>query len=139
MGYHKLGISKSEMLKLREQGLSNKDIANVLDIHYATVVRYIGRQPEKMENMAAFKESAPTKPEAVPEEPEVNTPEIKRAVDEIVVRTERLSSKNGNIVADVNYVYNTVELDIGVLSFDELQDFAVFVVGMVERIKGVKK
>ena len=40
----KLGVSKNEMLQLREQGYSNKDIANLLEIHYATVHRYIGAQ-----------------------------------------------------------------------------------------------
>ena len=40
----KLGISKSEMLQMRAQGLSNRDIAKCLDIHYATVYNYIGPQ-----------------------------------------------------------------------------------------------
>ena len=40
----KIGISKSEMLQMREQGLSNKDIANLLEISVATVFRYIGPQ-----------------------------------------------------------------------------------------------
>lgn len=40
----KLGVSVSEMLHMREQGLSNKDIANLLEISYPTVLRYIGPQ-----------------------------------------------------------------------------------------------
>lgn len=40
----KVGISKSEMLQMREQGMSNRDIANVLEISKATVFRYIGPQ-----------------------------------------------------------------------------------------------
>ena len=38
------GVSRNEMLELRKQGLSNKDIANVLEISTATVFRYIGAQ-----------------------------------------------------------------------------------------------
>ena len=133
MAYRRVGVTKSEMLELRKQGLSNKDIANVLEISEPTVYRYIGGQGKRMESMAAFKEK---KTEEIPVEPK----EIKRAVDEVVVRTERLSSKNGNTIADVDYMYHTVEMDVGTLSFDELEDFAVFVVGMVERIKkAVKK
>lgn len=132
--YPKLDVSVSELLRMREEGMSNRCIANVLGIHYGTVYKYIGPQGKKMENMAAFKEE-PTKPEAPAE-----TPEIKRAVDEIVVRTEKLSSKNGNAMADVDYMYRTVSLDIGTLSFDELAEFATFVIGMVERItREVKK
>ena len=40
----KLDISKSEMLRMREEGLSNRDIAKCLDIHYATVYNWIGPQ-----------------------------------------------------------------------------------------------
>ena len=37
-------VSRNEMLQLREQGYSNADIANVLEISKATVLRYIGKQ-----------------------------------------------------------------------------------------------
>lgn len=40
----KCGVTKSEMLQMREQGLSNRDIAKCLEISYATVARYIGPQ-----------------------------------------------------------------------------------------------
>jgi predicted transcriptional regulator len=132
----KIGVTASEMMAMREQGLSNKDIANLLEINPLTVRRYIGCQPQRrMENMAAFKETPKEK-----KEPEtVATPEIKRAVDEIVICNERLSSKSGNAFAEVDHMTKTVSLGVDPLTFDELEDFAVFVVGMVERIKGVKK
>ena len=50
----KIGVSTSEMLRLREQGLSNRDIAHVLEISNATVLRYIGPQGGRMSNLAAF-------------------------------------------------------------------------------------
>lgn len=134
MARNRLGVSKSEMLRMREEGMSNKDIANVLGIHFATVYNYIGPQGCKMEHLAAFEEK-PTDPE-----PPAETPEIKRAVDEIVVCTERLSSKSANAMADVDHVMHTVTLEVGTLSFDELPEFATFVIGMVERItREVKK
>lgn len=40
----KCDVTASEMLEMRNQGLSNKDIANCLDISYATVLKYIGKQ-----------------------------------------------------------------------------------------------
>ena len=128
----RVGVTASEMMALRNEGYSNKDIANLL-ISVATVGRYIGPQGCRMESMAAFAE----KPKE--ETPKVETPEIKRAVDEIVVCTEILSSKSGNVMADVDHVAHIVSIKVDTLTFDELEDFAVFVVGMVERIKGVKK
>lgn len=55
----KIGVTKSEMLQMREQGLSNKDIAKCLDINLATVYAYIGKQGGRMESLAAFEELKP--------------------------------------------------------------------------------
>ena len=55
----KLDVTASDMLALREQGLSNHDIAASLDISIATVRRYIGKQGGHMEGLAAFKDSPP--------------------------------------------------------------------------------
>lgn len=48
----KLELSVSEMMQLRKDGYSNKDIANILDISLPTVYRYIGKQNRHMESMA---------------------------------------------------------------------------------------
>lgn len=37
-------VSISEMLKMREDGMSNQEIADALGCHYETVKRHIGRQ-----------------------------------------------------------------------------------------------
>lgn len=131
----RIGVTASEMMAMREQGLSNKDIANLLEINPLTVRRYIGCQPQRhMENMAAFKETPKTRVE--PETVEVvETPEIKRAVDEIVCMRETISSKSGSVCADVDYTMATVKLSIEDMTFDELPEFATFIIGMVERIR----
>ena len=40
----KLELTVSEMMQLRNDGYSNKDIARILDISLPTVYRYIGKQ-----------------------------------------------------------------------------------------------
>ena len=40
----KIDVTPSEMLEMRAEGMSNHDIAKSLDISYATVVKYIGKQ-----------------------------------------------------------------------------------------------
>lgn len=50
----RIDVTPAEMLQLREQGLSNHDIAKSLDISYASVVRRIGKQSGRMERLAAF-------------------------------------------------------------------------------------
>ena len=44
MARRKIGVTASEMRALREQGLSNRDIALILDISKETVRKYIGKQ-----------------------------------------------------------------------------------------------
>lgn len=38
-------VSVDELLKMRESGMTNSDIARALDVSYYTVLRYIGNQP----------------------------------------------------------------------------------------------
>ena len=38
-------VSTSEMLRLREEGMSNRQIAAQLDVHYNTILKYIGKEP----------------------------------------------------------------------------------------------
>ena len=47
----KIDVSVSEMLKLREDGYSNKDIAQMLEISLPTVYKYIGKQCKHMESV----------------------------------------------------------------------------------------
>lgn len=43
----KCEVTATEMMRMREEeGLSNAEIAQRLDLHYATVHKYIGKQPE---------------------------------------------------------------------------------------------
>ena len=58
----KIDVSASEMMELRREGLSNKDIAEVLDISVQTVRRYIGAQGCRMERLAAFADKGKKKP-----------------------------------------------------------------------------
>ena len=59
----RVDISAEEMLRLREEeGLSNAEIAQRLDLHYATVHKYIGKQPEGIRAPMGSRK----KPEIVP-------------------------------------------------------------------------
>ena len=65
----KIDVTASEMLALRVQGFSNRDIAASLDISYSCVLRTIGKQDGHMEGYAAFKNTAPRKKEEPKETP----------------------------------------------------------------------
>lgn len=52
----KVMVTPSEMRTMRENGMSNHDIAKSLDISYQTVLRYIGKQEGHMQSYDAFKD-----------------------------------------------------------------------------------
>lgn len=61
----KCEVSASEMMEMRREGLSNKDIAELLEISVMTVRNYIGNQGGRMERLAVFADKGKKKqPEA---------------------------------------------------------------------------
>ena len=47
-------VSVAEMLKMREAGMTNQDIANALDVSYQTIHRYLGVQPKSIKKRYGF-------------------------------------------------------------------------------------
>ena len=124
-------ITKSEMLRMREQGLSNRDIAKCLDIHYATVYNHIGPQGKRMENLAAFDE---------PKKEKVETPmeEVKpshKPVDRLGVVAETVRSANGVYQAQIEYELEVVEVLGSTISFDGLAELATFIIGLTSHVQ----
>ena len=58
----KVEVSASEMMEMRNEGLSNADIAELLDISVMTVRKYIGNQGRRMERLAVFADKGKKKP-----------------------------------------------------------------------------
>lgn len=126
---HKLEVTKGEMLRMREQGLSNRDIAKCLDIHYATVYNYIGPQGGRMENLAAFNEPKPQKVETPKEE----TKATPKAIDSLEMVYEVLKSADGTFRAEVDYESNCVAILDSTVEFDQLAELATFIIGIASR------
>ena len=126
----KLGISKSEMLRMREQGLSNRDIAKCLDIHFATVYNYIGPQGGRMENLAAFDEPKPKEVETPKEEPKPSP----KAVDSLEMVYEVVKSGDGTFRAELDYESKCVAILDSTIEFGQLAELATFIIGLASRV-----
>ena len=124
-------ISKGEMLRMRAEGLSNRDIAKCLDIHYATVYNYIGPQGGRMDNLAAFDEPKPKKVETPKEDPKPSP----KAVDSLGVVAETVRSANGVYQAQIEYELEVVEVLGSTISFGGLAELATFIIGLASRVK----
>lgn len=124
-------ISKSEMLRMREQGLSNRDIAKCLDIHFATVYNYIGPQGGRMENLAAFNEPKKEKVELPLEE----TKAPPKAIDSLEMIYEVVKSADGTYRAEIDYESKCVSFLNDTIEFDQLAEMATFIIGLTSRIQ----
>ena len=124
-------ISKSEMLRMREQGMSNRDIAKCLDIHYATVYNYIGKQGKRMENLAAFNEPKKEKVEL----PQEETKAPPKAIDSLEMVYEIVKSANGNYRAEIDYDGKWVSFLGDTIAFEQLAEMATFIIGLASRIQ----
>lgn len=62
----KIPFTASELMALREEGMSNHDIAAKLDITEQTVRNYIGPQHKQLSRLAAFAVSEPRRTEVCP-------------------------------------------------------------------------
>lgn len=144
----KLGVTRSEMLQLREQGLSNDDIAHVLEISRATVFRYIGKQGGRMENLAAFNEPKKEKVETPKEEPKAPP----KAVDRLITLRETFASADLNFSAQLDYgleectfTGHCLEEDTEAMiqpqfriTFDKLPELVTFIIGLASRVEDKK-
>lgn len=126
----KIEVSRSEMLQMREQGLSNKDIANVLEISVATVFRHIGAQGGRMESLAAFNESKPKEVET-PKEEQKPAP---KAVDSLEMVYEIVKSADGTYRAEVDYESKCVSILDSTIAFEQLAELATFIIGLAGRV-----
>lgn len=79
----RIPFTASELMALREEGLSNHDIAAKLDISEQTVRKYIGPQREQLPRLAAFADSEPHRTEECPPLEPAYSPKVVREDFEI--------------------------------------------------------
>ena len=101
MAGRRLGVSASEMMTLREQGMSNAEIAKLLNCSVATITKYIGKQPEEMTNANRSKNLTPGRPR-----------ERKASVEDMLTLRENGMS-NKEIAEALQVSYATVFANIG--------------------------
>lgn len=113
----KLELSVSEMMQLRNDGYSNKDIARILDISLPTVYKYIGKQGCHIPSATASFVSKPDTP-PLPQPPQITVVSRVVSIDGYLFELSSLSSgisvtfADGQMVKidDIDRFINAVEL-----------------------------
>jgi len=120
-------LSIDELLGMRNSGMTNTDIANALDISYASVYRLIGKQPASMRASCHAANLPPTQPALTQVSSDSTAPEPEAAliVEDRVLRLAglfasyriRVKDKEVDVYVDGDSIAMTVK-------FDELSAFA---------------
>lgn len=97
---NKLELSVSELMQLRNDGYSNKDIARILDISVATVYNYIGKQGCRIPSATASFISKPERKEEAPPAPQVMVVSRVVSIDGYLFELPSLSSGMSVTFAD---------------------------------------
>ena len=118
-------ISVSDLLGMRDSGMTNRDIASALDVSLATIYRYIGAQPPKMRK---HREPVSPNPPAHAAEPAVDGGEADDAALIVDNRTISLAGLFAGYRVDVRSqsvaIFVEDGIDAMVVPFDKVHDFA---------------
>lgn len=93
----KVEVSAAEMMEMRREGLSNADIAELLEISVQTVRNYIGNQGRHMERLAVFADKGKKK-----------QPEAKEEIRE----TKKQMTKPKYVPAEETYAVGSVQVAV---------------------------
>lgn len=131
-------VTVAEMQKLREQGMSNQEIADSLECSYNSVVRFIGKQPKELRKKPERKrEPMQTREWEITQNgvrpmplPDLDEPLIPAR---LVVENHRTELVSANHRYAVDHKQATVEIDdVMILSAEELGDF-------IEELKAIQR
>lgn len=115
----KLEVTAHEMLMLREQGYSNKEIAEQLECSYATVFNYIGKQGVRKQRTAEKPCSPPVSKPSV----EIISQTI--SIDGYLFNIDHKGKSVDVATGDDSYIRVRVEdLDRFVTAFETARQFA---------------
>lgn len=117
-------VSIGEMLKMREQGMTNHDIAKSLGCNYVTILRYIGKQPKGLDRIKAFTEE--------PAKPVQEISSEKRWKPRLKVEHETVSAYG--ITAEIDYSCESVKTAIDI-SFSAIPDLVSMALELARRIE----
>ncbi len=116
----KICVTASEMMALREQGMSNHDIAKSLDVSIQTVRRYIGNQGGHMESLEAFRDTPPKKKETKTET------KVEAPMYEPIIERYKIRGFDVELDGEDRDVTIATEEDVIVIPYDHIPDLVQF-------------
>ena len=112
-------VDMTTLYSMRDQGMSNQEIADTLGVSYMTILRYIGKNPNRAKRSTSVRKANPTNPDPVVPTKKYDQPDtVKEAA---LVSGDILYSMQGSVgTYEINPKEKTIRICKDMITYDEL-------------------
>lgn len=112
-------VDMTTLYSMRDQGMSNQEIADTLGVSYMTILRYIGKNPNRAKRSTPVRKANPTNPDPVVSTKKYDQPDtVKEAA---LVSGDILYSMQGSVgTYEINPKEKTIRICKDRITYDEL-------------------
>ena len=112
-------VDMTTLYSMRDQGMSNQEIADTLGVSYVTILRYIGKNPNRAKRSTSVRKANPTNPDPVVSTKKYDQPDtVKEAA---LVSGDILYSMQGSVgTYEINPKEKTIRICKDRITYDEL-------------------
>lgn len=112
-------IDMTTLYSMRDQGMSNQEIADTLGVSYMTILRYIGKNPNRAKRSTSVRKANPTNPDPVVSTKKYDQPDIVK--EAALVSGDILYSMQGSVgTYEINPKEKTIRICKDRITYDEL-------------------
>lgn len=112
-------VDMTTLYSMRNQGMSNQEIADTLGVSYMTILRYIGKNPNRAKRSTSVRKANPTNPDPVVSTKKYDQPDIVK--EAALVSGDILYSMQGSVgTYEINPKEKTIRICKDRITYDEL-------------------
>lgn len=112
-------VDMTTLYSMRDQGMSNQEIADTLGVSYMTILRYIGKNPNRAKRSTSVRKANPTNPDPVVSTKKYDQPDIVK--EAALVSGDILYSMQGSVgTYEINPKEKTIRICKDRITYDEL-------------------
>ena len=112
-------VDMTTLYSMRDQGMSNQEIADTLGVSYMTILRYIGKNPNRAKRSTSVRKANPTNPDPVVSTKKYDQPDIVK--EAALVSGDILYSMQGSVgTYEINPKEKTIRICKDKITYDEL-------------------
>lgn len=128
-------VDMTTLYSMRDQGMSNQEIADTLGVSYMTILRYIGKNPNRAKRSTSVRKARSTNPDPVVPTKKYDQPDIVK--EAALVSGDILYSMQGSVgTYEINPKEKTIRICKDRITYDELDTVITELSRIRDNLKG---